>query len=120
MSSAPNDLVAATGHGEPHPLAIQWSGGLYTVSSWAILKDTTHLADANRFLTFAGDPARQPDLLPFGSLAKGASEKLSPDQVATSPSAPANLTNALHIEASFWLENGPKLEARFQDWLRAH
>jgi len=121
MTSAPNAGVAAANRTGRRNFAIQWTGSLYAVDSWAIVKASPDLDDAKEFLRFAADPVRQAALLPlvaYGPLARGANDKLPPDLLAISPSAPANLANALHIDAAFWHDSGEKLEARFEEWLR--
>jgi putative spermidine/putrescine transport system substrate-binding protein len=115
MSSAPAERVSHAPSGGSGALAVQWGGGLYSIINWAIVKGTANLEDADRFLMFAGDPARQQNLLPLGSVVKAAPEALSAEQRAISPTA--NLTNALHVDGGFWRDNGTKLEARFHDWL---
>jgi putative spermidine/putrescine transport system substrate-binding protein len=115
MASAPAEQVTPDAPNAAPALAWQWGGSLYSVTNWAIVKGSAHVAEANRLLAFAGDPARQPALLPLGSVVKGAAEALPPEQRALCPSA--NLTTALHSDAAFWRDNGAKLEARFSDWL---
>jgi putative spermidine/putrescine transport system substrate-binding protein len=117
MSSALADQIITLPPpgGAQRNLAVQWTGSLYSVIDWAIPKGSPNLTDANHFLIFASDPTRQAALLPFGSLVKGASDKLPPEQLATLPTA--NLANALHIDWAFWRENGAKLEARFAEWV---
>jgi len=123
LSSAPADSITTlpqtppqgTPKGTPHTLAVQWAGSLYSVLSWAIPKGSQNLTEANKFLMFASDPTRQAALLPFGSLVKGAYDKLPPEQLSAFPGG--NLANALHIDAAFWRDNGAKLEARFAEWV---
>ena len=120
MSSAPNDRVTAADRTEHRNFGIQWGGSLYQVQDWAIIKDSPNLAQANRFLAFVGDPAREASLLPLaavGGLARQANDKLAPDLLAVSPSAPANLAGALQVDAGFWRDNEAKLSQRFEDWL---
>ena len=120
MSSTPSELATQL-HGGGRPLAIQWNASLYGITFWAILKASPHLADANRLLAYVADPARQAQLLSLaglGGLAKGANDKLSPAQLALSPSAAANLANALRVDAGFWRDNGARLEAQFQAWVK--
>lgn len=121
MSSAPNDRVTAANRAEQRHLGTQWNGSLYSVDSWAIVAGSANYDEADRFLAFYGTPALQTKLLSliaYGPIAKGANDKLPPELQAVSPSAPANLANALQIDEGFWRDNYPKLSQRFEDWLK--
>jgi putative spermidine/putrescine transport system substrate-binding protein len=121
MTSAPNDRVTAADRDERRNFGIQWSGSLYSVDSWAMVAGTAEEAVANRFLGFYGTPAvqaRMPALIAYGPVAKGANELMPPELRAISPSAPANMANALQIDEGFWRENYAKLSQRFQEWLK--
>lgn len=121
MSSAPNDRVTAADRAQERHFGIQWSGSLYRIDSWAIVTGSPHLSAANRFLAFYGTPALQarlPALIAYGPVAKGANAAMPPELRAISPSAPANMAKALQIDAAFWRDNGPKLEQRFEEWLK--
>jgi putative spermidine/putrescine transport system substrate-binding protein len=121
MSSAPNDRVTAANRSEQRHFGIQWSGSLYSVDSWAVVAGSANYAEANHFLAFYGTPAVEQRLLPliaYGPLAKGANDKLPQELLAISPSAPANMANALQIDEAFWRDNYQKLSARFEEWLK--
>ena len=99
---------------------LQWTGCLYVVQFWAVVKGSPHLVQAMQLLAFASDPARQAALttaLPYGPTVKGANEALAADVLPNSPTAPANLAGGLQVDEQFWRDNGAKLEQRFQDWL---
>jgi putative spermidine/putrescine transport system substrate-binding protein len=116
MTSAPSSAVVLANRTGGHNFGLQWTGGLVAVHWWAILKGTQNLADAQRFLAFAGDPKVQQKLPvagALGGLAKDANKDLPPDQVAASPTAAAN---TLTIDEAFWHDNGAKLTQRFDAW----
>lgn len=120
MSSADNVAIAAADAAGHHDFGTQWSGSLDFVESWVILKGSTNIADAYRFLAFAGDPKRQAELtqkLPVGGLAKGAADGLPPAVLAQAPSNPANVKQALPVDEAFWQANLAKLRQRFDAWL---
>lgn len=120
MSSADNVAVAAADASGHHDFGMQWAGSLDFVQSWVILKGSPNVANAYRFLAFAGDPKRQAELtqaLPVGGLAKGAATGLPPAVLAEAPSNPANLKQALAIDDGFWQANLAKLSQRFDAWL---
>ncbi len=121
MSSAPNDRVTGADRAEKRHLGIQWHGSLYHIDSWAIVAGSANVGEANRFLAFYGIPAvqaRLPALIAYGPTAKGANELMPRELRAVSPSAPANMANALQIDEGFWRENYAKLEQRFEAWLK--
>ncbi len=119
LSSAENVPVSMANRAGGH-FGLQWSGCLYAVQSWAVMKGSPHLTTALKLLAYASDPARQASLttaVPYGPTVKGANEALPPDLQASSPTAAANLAGALQIDEGFWHDNGAKLEQRFQAWL---
>ncbi len=119
LSSADNVPVTLANRAGGH-FGLQWAGCLYSVQSWAIPKTSGQTGKALQLLAFASDPARQAALtsiVPYGPTVKGANEALAPDVLPASPTAPANLANALQVDEGFWHDNGAKLEQRFQSWL---
>ena len=101
-------------------LTLQWAGSLFTVQSWVVMRGSPHGADALKLLAFAGDPARQAAFAaaaPYGPTARGANEMLPAELQALSPTAPANLANALQGDEAFWRDNEDRLNQRFEAWL---
>ncbi len=140
MTSAPAESIVAAQRGEggtgAHPgFAVQWSGSLASVESWAAPAAPTAAptaapagppasvpgaAAAGRFLVFAAEPRNQrrlPALGGFGGAAQGANDGLAPELLAASPSAPANLAAALMLDDGFWRDNGAKLDKLFETWI---
>jgi putative spermidine/putrescine transport system substrate-binding protein len=118
MTSAPSASIVQANRTGQHAFGLQWTGGLADVEFWGIVKGTPDLADAQRFLSFAGDPKRQadlPGLAGVGGMAKGANDGLSPDVAAVSPTA--NLGGLLFVDEGFWHDNGDKLGRRFDAFL---
>jgi putative spermidine/putrescine transport system substrate-binding protein len=119
MTSAPASVVAdADAHGEH--FGAQWAGAVQSVVSFAIVKDSPNAAAALRLLQFAATPAAEtklPALAHLGGLARGANDGLPPEVLATSPTAPAALGNAVAPDAAFWRDNLDKLTQRFDAWL---
>jgi putative spermidine/putrescine transport system substrate-binding protein len=117
MSSAPVSEVVRADRTGGHSFGVQWNGGLVTVGFWAIPKDAPDLANAERFLTFAGEAKVQaalPEVAALGPLAKGANTNLAPDMAAVS--ATAN-NGTLFLDETFWRDHGAQLQARFDAWL---
>ena len=120
LSSADSISVALANHDAQRHFGVQWSGSLYTVQSWALMKGSPNLADGTKLLLFMGTPIRQALYAanyPIGPVVKGANDLLPPDLLAASPTAPANLTGALQVDEQFWRDNGDKLGQRFDAWL---
>jgi putative spermidine/putrescine transport system substrate-binding protein len=119
LSTADNVPVTLANRAGRH-FGVQWTGSLYSVQSWVIMKGSPNIASALRLLAFTGDPVRQARLtaaIPFGPTAKGANEALPQDLLPTSPSASANIGNALQVDEQFWRDNGDRLGQRFDAWL---
>jgi putative spermidine/putrescine transport system substrate-binding protein len=115
MASVPAPLVVAANQ-QGAQLAMQPAGGLVDIQYFAVVKDSPNRAEALKLLAFAADPARQA-LLPgqgaWAGPAKGANDKLPPDQAAHSPGTAAALASEVIMDAAFWRENDEKLTARF-------
>ena len=117
MTSAPSSSVVLANRTGGHSFGVQWAGGLVQADYWAIVKGTANLADAQRFLAFAGEAKVElglPEAGALGGLAKGANAGLPPDVLAISPTAAAG---TLFIDEAFWRDNGDKLAQRFDAWL---
>ena len=120
LSSADNVAITMANRVEKRHFGLQWVGSLYTVQSWIVMRSSPNLADALKLLAFAADPARQAIFatdIPYGPVAKGATDQLAPDVLAVSPTNPANLQPALQVDEQFWRDNGDKLNQRFDAWL---
>jgi len=122
-SAAADHIVAVIRSTDPqarHNFAVQWSGTIDEVESWAILAGSPNIPAATKLLAFAADPKVQhalPALGAFGGATIGADDKLPPELLAVSPSAPANLAGGLMVDESFWHDNGAKLDKQFDAWM---
>jgi putative spermidine/putrescine transport system substrate-binding protein len=119
MTSAPSEAVVAADQAEHRNFTIQWAGNLSSVQFWGIAKGSANLRQAVQFLYFAGTPAIQARLhahLAVGGTAKGATDFLTPEQLAVSPANPANLAAGLRQDPAFWRDNLDKLSKRFDAW----
>ncbi|MBS0638367.1 MAG: extracellular solute-binding protein [Proteobacteria bacterium] len=120
MTTGPSGPIAIKGQQEHRNFGLQFSGSLYELHSWAIMKGAQALRTAQQFLYFTGMQAVEWRLLKSAGntgLTKGVNDGLPPDQLAILPSNPANLSGALRLDASFWRDNGSKLRQRFETWL---
>jgi putative spermidine/putrescine transport system substrate-binding protein len=119
MTSAPSGQIAVMAQQEHKNFGLQFTGSLYEVQSWAIMKGSPLLRMAQQFLYFTGMPAVEVRLLQQSGnagLAKGLNDGLPPELVAESPSSAANLAAGLKVDAGFWHDNLAKLRQRFDAW----
>ncbi|HVY15427.1 MAG TPA: extracellular solute-binding protein [Rhodopila sp.] len=120
MTSAPSGQIVTAAEKEHRGFGVQFANSLYEVQSWAILKGSPALRNAQQFLYFTGMPAVEVRLLKESGdsgLAKGLNDGLPPELLTTSPGNPANLGAGLRIDAGFWHDNLAKLKPRFEAWL---
>lgn len=120
MTSAPSAVVADANRLDGRNFAMQWAGGITGIASLAVIKASPNLAEAMKFLAFAGEARVQaalPALIPMGPLAKGALDALPPEVQATLPSSPPALAVTLANDEAFWRDNLVKLTQRFDAWL---
>jgi len=119
MTSAPSGRIVMANRSERRNFGLQWAASLFEVHSWAILKGTSELRQAQQFLWFAGTTAIQARFLRLtgeSGLARGINEGLPPDVAGVSPTAQANMSQGLRMDAGFWNENLSKLRPRFDTW----
>jgi putative spermidine/putrescine transport system substrate-binding protein len=120
MTSSPNGRITNANNAERRNFGIQWTGSLFTIDSWVIMRGSPNREQAYRFLEFSSNPrvqAKLIPLIPYGGPAKGANEGLTPELLAVSPTNPANLSVSLMIDDQFWLDNLDRLSQRFNAWL---
>jgi putative spermidine/putrescine transport system substrate-binding protein len=119
MTSAPSGQVATLAESQHKNFGLQFTGSLYELESWAIMKGSQSLRVAQQFLYFTGLLAVELRLLQKSgdsALAKGLNEGLAPELAASSSGNPANLQSGLRADAAFWHDNLPKLRQRFDAW----
>jgi putative spermidine/putrescine transport system substrate-binding protein len=120
MTSASAPAITAVNRSAHRNFGLQWAASLYEVQSWAVLKGSPNLRAATQFLYFAGTPSIEARLVALageGGLAKGANDGLPAELAQISPTAPANLSAAVRVDAAFWHDNLAKLRQRFENWL---
>jgi putative spermidine/putrescine transport system substrate-binding protein len=123
MTTAPSGSIASANWTQHRKFGIQWNTSLYEVDSWAILKGSQNLEQAQQFLYFVGTPAIEGRLFRItgdAGLALDANDGLSADLMSASPTNPANLKAGIPMDTSFWHNNLTKLRQRFDGWLQGH
>lgn len=119
MTSAPSSQVATMAAHDHKNFGLQFTGSLFELQSWAIMKGSPSLRMAQQFLYFTGMQAVELKLLEHSGnagLVKGLNDGLPQDLVAISPSNQANMAAGLRVDAAFWHDNLPKLRQRFDGW----
>lgn len=120
MVSAYNGRIAAANKTDKKNFKMSWTGSLYTVDSWVIMKGSPNKAQAEQFLAFVSDPQNQKNLppkIPYGITHNAATALVDKSVLPDLPTNPANLKVSLYLSDKFWLENLDKLNQRFNAWL---
>lgn len=119
MSTAYNGRIAnAVKEGNPN-LKMAWDTNTYEQDYWAIPKGSPKKDLAMKFIAYSVAAEQQVEyakLIPYGPTNKKANAMLKPELAEQLPTSPANLKNALAIDATFWLDHGEELERRFNAW----
>ena len=106
-------------------LGIIFDGQVYDLDLWAIPKGAKNKEAANRFISFASDPARiakQAELIAYGPMRKSAIDLVGKHPVIGAdmkpflPTAPENFQKALKFDEAWWNANGAEIEKRFAAW----
>lgn len=119
MTSAYNGRITAANK-EGKAFKVVWTGQVYSVDSFAVLKGSENKAAAMDFIAFASQPANQekyPLLIPYGPTNKEAIAKLAPEVAETLPTHTPNLAQALREDTEFWLDYQDELNERFNAWV---
>jgi putative spermidine/putrescine transport system substrate-binding protein len=117
--TSPGRLVVAN-RTEKRNFKTSWDGNIYAVDYWTVLRNSPRKREAMEFLRFATRPENQirlAELIPTGLTSRKAIETVDPRYRAETPSDPRNMTNALELDANFWVEYGDQLTQRFNAWL---
>ncbi len=100
-------------------LAITWTGGIYDLDYWTIVKGSPNKDAALKFIAFASSPDAQAEYarnIAYGPTNTKALAKLDAKTLAGLPTAPANAKDALQFNIRFWADQGEALEKRFASW----
>jgi putative spermidine/putrescine transport system substrate-binding protein len=120
MTSAYNGRISGINKTEGKNFKVVWPGSVYAIDSWVVLKDSPNKAQAMEFIAFASQPENQmklPDYIAYGLPNKDAAAKVPAELQKDLPTAPANLANAVPLNADFWVDNIEELNKRFNAWL---
>lgn len=117
--TSPGRLVIAN-RDEHRNFKLEWSGNIYAVDYWAILKNSPRKAEAAQFIQYATRPDAQMRLariIPTGLTNKAAQQRIEPRFRQNTATDPANMGGALKLDGDFWVEYGDELTQRFNAWV---
>ena len=118
MSTAYNGRIDAAQR-EGKNLAITWTGGIYDLDYWTIVKGSPNKDAAMKFIAFASAPENQAEYaknISYGPTNNKALAKLDAKVLGMLPTSPANSKDALQFNIKFWADQGEALEKRFASW----
>ncbi|MFM2403345.1 MAG: Spermidine/putrescine-binding periplasmic protein precursor [Pseudomonadota bacterium] len=118
MATAFNGRIDAAQR-EGKNLQVAWTGGIYDLDYWTVVKGTPNKDAAMKFIAFASTPEAQAvyaQNIAYGPTNKKALAKLDAKTLAGLPTAPANAKDALQFNIGFWADQGEALEKRFAAW----
>ncbi len=129
MTSAPNSEIALANRAGHRDFGIQWENSLSTMQDWVLPGHppaagtpaglTERERDAYALIDFTLAPARQMQFVsryPAQSLLRkdpAGAGSLPPDSANTAE----HREDAIRVDASFWAEHLPAIQARFDRWL---
>ena len=119
MTTAYNGRIAAANTADKKDFKIVWTGSLFTIDSWVILKGSPNVDAATKFLAYMGKPENQaklPTKITYGVTNKAATPLIAAEYLPGLPTNPANMSQAVELNAEFWLENIDSLTERFNTW----
>ena len=117
--TSPGRLIVAN-RSERRNFKVSWDGNIYAVDYWVILANSPRKSEAAQLLRFMTRPENQmrlPQFIPTGLTSRRAQQLIDPRLKLDTPSDPRNMTNALELDANFWVEYGDQLTQRFNAWL---
>lgn len=117
--TSPGRLVVAN-RAEGRNFKLSWDGNIYAVDYWVILSNSPRRAEAAQLVRYMTRPEHQmrlPRFIPTGLTNVEANRRVDPVLKQDTPSDPANMTNALELDADFWVEYGDQLTQRFNAWV---
>lgn len=117
--TSPGRLIVAN-RTEKRNFKVSWDGNIHAVDYWVILSNSPRKAEAAQLIRYMTRPENQirlPEFIPTGLTNKQAAATVDPRLKLDTPSDPGNMTNALVLDADFWVEYGDQLTQRFNAWL---
>ena len=101
MTTAYNGRIAAANNADKKDFKIVWTGSLFTIDSWVILKGSPNVDAATKFLAYMGKPENQaklPTKITYGVTNKAATPLIAAEYLPGLPTNPANMSQAVRAE----------------------
>jgi len=120
MASAFNGRIHSATQEEGQPFKIIWDHQLGYMNGWAIPKGSPNLAQALDFIKFSSGTkplADQAKYVAYGPTRKSSSAQISPEILASLPTAPNNFQTAFLIDDEWWSDYADELNEEFNTWL---
>jgi putative spermidine/putrescine transport system substrate-binding protein len=118
MTTAYNGRIDAAQR-EGKNLKITWTGGIYDLDYWTIVKGSPNKDAGLKFIAFASSADAQAEYarnISYGPTNVKALAKLDAKTLGQLPTSPANSQDALQFNIKFWADAGEELEKRFASW----
>jgi putative spermidine/putrescine transport system substrate-binding protein len=118
MATAYNGRIDAAQR-EGKNLQIAWTGGIYDLDYWTIVKGSPNKDAALKFIAFASSADAQAEYaknISYGPTNTKALAKLDAKVLNLLPTSAANSKDALQFNIKFWADQGEELEKRFASW----
>lgn len=118
MSTAYNGRIDAAQR-EGKNLKVTWTGQIYDLEYFGIVKGSPNRDNAYKFLALALGADGQAEYaknIAYGPTNTKALAKLDAKVLGNLPTAPANTPGAVEFNIKFWADQGEALEKRFASW----
>lgn len=119
MAAAYTSRMFAARRDDNRDLRVVWTGSIYAVDYWAILRGSPNRDSAMRFIQFATrteNQSRFPALAFQGATNLQAARQADTAVAASLPTQPANLRVSMPLDVEFWVDNIEELTQRFNAW----
>ncbi|MDH3714577.1 MAG: extracellular solute-binding protein [Gammaproteobacteria bacterium] len=121
IAAANHEAMAQLIVGTPVAVVPVWSGQLWEIDYWAIVKGAPRPQTARKFLAFATGTLQQVEFArvsAHGPVRRSALTYTQPSVAAWLPSADGRLEHGLRIDADWWVRNRARLNEQFREWWR--
>ena len=118
MASAYNGRVYDAQE-EGKPVGIVWNDSFYDMDSFAIVKDSKHKEEAERFIALAMQPENQKiysEVAGYGFSNKKTASMLDKKVLSHLSTSPGHMEHAYQLNQDFWIDHGEALQQRFNAW----
>jgi putative spermidine/putrescine transport system substrate-binding protein len=119
MAAAYVSRMFAARRDDGRDFRVVWTGSIYAIDHWVVLRGTPNRASAMRLVQFMTRPENQRRLPPLafqGVTNIRASQEADPVVAPSLPTFPANMAVSMPLDVEFWVDNIEALTQRFNAW----